>query len=88
MYGSSEESVLVAVVIPEKPALESWAKENNASGSFEELCRNPQVTHSMFCSQTLATGKEMHENTHMSLPVCETSFCRDIFKMQTRFILG
>lgn len=44
MYGNSYENVLVAVVVPDKKALERWASENGAGGaSFEELCNNPKA---------------------------------------------
>lgn len=43
LYGSSEESVLVAVVVPEKSALQAWAKNNNVDGTFEELCQKPKA---------------------------------------------
>ncbi len=42
VYGNSFENVLVAVVVPDKKALESWASSNGA-GSFEELCKNSKV---------------------------------------------
>lgn len=35
VYGSSLESVLVAVVVPKEPALQSWATTNNVQGSIE-----------------------------------------------------
>jgi long-chain acyl-CoA synthetase len=43
VYGNSFENVLVAVVVPDKKKLESWASSNGASGSFEELCKNPKA---------------------------------------------
>lgn len=52
VYGNSFENVLVAVVVPDKKALESWASSNGASGSFEELCRDPKV----ICGLLLAVG--------------------------------
>ena len=43
MYGNSYESVLVAVVVPDKKALQAWASDNGVDNSFEELCKNPKV---------------------------------------------
>ncbi|XP_020582943.1 long chain acyl-CoA synthetase 2 [Phalaenopsis equestris] len=41
VYGSSFESFLVAVAIPERKALEDWAESNQVTaGSFEELCEH------------------------------------------------
>ncbi|XP_038688105.1 long chain acyl-CoA synthetase 4-like [Tripterygium wilfordii] len=41
IYGNSFESFLVAVVNPNKQALERWAEENGVSGDFNSLCENP-----------------------------------------------
>lgn len=40
VYGNSFESFLVAVVVPERKALEDWATNNNESGDFKSLCNN------------------------------------------------
>ncbi|KAL6003570.1 hypothetical protein ACLOJK_023802 [Asimina triloba] len=37
------ESFMVAVVIPERKALEDWASMHNEGGYFESLCRNPKA---------------------------------------------
>jgi long-chain acyl-CoA synthetase len=43
IYGNSFESFLVAVVNPNKQAVEKWAEENDLSGDFNSLCVNPKV---------------------------------------------
>ncbi|ONK69932.1 uncharacterized protein A4U43_C05F28360 [Asparagus officinalis] len=43
IYGNSFESCLVAVVNPNKDALEGWAAQNGASGDFDALCENPKA---------------------------------------------
>ncbi|XAR70180.1 Long-chain-fatty-acid--CoA ligase [Bertholletia excelsa] len=43
IYGNSFESFLVAVVNPNKQALEHWAEENGLSGDFNSLCENPKA---------------------------------------------
>lgn len=43
IYGNSLESFLVAVVNPNKQALESWAQSNGVTGDFETLCGNPKA---------------------------------------------
>ncbi|WCJ33829.1 long-chain acyl-CoA synthetase 2 [Euphorbia peplus] len=40
IYGNSFESFLVAVVVPERQAIENWAANNNVTGDFESLCQN------------------------------------------------
>ncbi|XP_004498184.1 probable CoA ligase CCL6 [Cicer arietinum] len=40
VYGNSFESFLVAVVVPDKKAIEDWAVENNLTGDFKSLCEN------------------------------------------------
>ncbi|CAL4992573.1 unnamed protein product [Urochloa decumbens] len=43
VYGNSFESFLVAVVVPERQALEEWAAANNKAGDFAELCNDPKA---------------------------------------------
>lgn len=43
VYGNSFESCLVAVVIPNQQALESWATDNGQTGDFTALCQNPKA---------------------------------------------
>ncbi|XP_022738098.1 long chain acyl-CoA synthetase 4-like isoform X1 [Durio zibethinus] len=43
IYGNSFESFLVAVVNPNKQALESWAAGNGVSGDFDSICQNPKA---------------------------------------------
>lgn len=43
VYGNSFESFLVAIVNPNKDALERWATENGVGGDFKSLCENPNV---------------------------------------------
>ncbi|KAL0334784.1 UNVERIFIED_CONTAM: Long chain acyl-CoA synthetase 2 [Sesamum radiatum] len=40
VYGNSFESFLVAVVVPERKALEEWAANNQEKGDFQSLCSN------------------------------------------------
>lgn len=43
IYGNSFESYLVAVVNPNKQAVEHYAESHNISGDFESLCENPKI---------------------------------------------
>ncbi|CAA2996828.1 long chain acyl- synthetase 4-like [Olea europaea subsp. europaea] len=43
IYGNSFESFLVAVINPNKQAVERWAEQNGISGDFNSLCQNPKV---------------------------------------------
>ncbi|KAJ7296532.1 hypothetical protein O6H91_Y117700 [Diphasiastrum complanatum] len=43
VYGNSFESVLVAVVVPNKETLERWAKEIGEDHDFSSLCQNPRA---------------------------------------------
>lgn len=40
VYGNSFESFLVAVVVPDRKALEDWAAEHNLTDDFKSLCQN------------------------------------------------
>ncbi|GMJ03862.1 long-chain acyl-CoA synthetase 4 [Hibiscus trionum] len=57
IYGNSFESFLVAVVNPNKEALESWAADNNISGDFESICQNPKAKE-FILGELAKTGKE------------------------------
>lgn len=43
VYGNSFQSFLVAVVNPNKQALECWAEENGVAGDFSSLCQHPRA---------------------------------------------
>ncbi|KAL9263382.1 Long chain acyl-CoA synthetase 4-like protein [Drosera capensis] len=43
VYGNSFRSFLVAVVVPNKQALEAWAEGCGLSGDFKSLCENPKA---------------------------------------------
>eukprot|EP00256_Glycine_max_P041921 XP_006592120.1 long chain acyl-CoA synthetase 2 isoform X2 [Glycine max] len=43
VYGNSFESFLVAVVVPERKALEDWAVKHNSTDDFKSLCENPKA---------------------------------------------
>ncbi|GFZ16399.1 AMP-dependent synthetase and ligase family protein [Actinidia rufa] len=43
IYGNSFESFLIAVVNPNKQALERWAEENSIPGDFNSLCENAKA---------------------------------------------
>ncbi|KAI3453817.1 hypothetical protein Pfo_010480 [Paulownia fortunei] len=43
IYGNSFESFLVAIINPNKPAVEQWAEQNGISGDFNALCENVKV---------------------------------------------
>ena len=42
VYGNSLESTLVAVAVPNEPALLEWAQTNGEEGDFATLCKNPK----------------------------------------------
>lgn len=43
VYGNSFESFLVAVVVPERSALEKWAENYNLTDDFKSLCQNQKA---------------------------------------------
>ncbi|XP_076895073.1 long chain acyl-CoA synthetase 4-like [Bidens hawaiensis] len=57
VYGNSFESCLVAVVNPNKSALEKWARSAELSGDFESLCKDPKVNEYILGELT-RVGKE------------------------------
>ncbi|KAK2966514.1 hypothetical protein RJ640_019043 [Escallonia rubra] len=57
IYGNSFESFLVAVINPNKQAVERWAEENGVSGDFDSLCENPKVKE-YFIGELAKIGKE------------------------------
>ncbi|KAH9610580.1 hypothetical protein KSS87_000865 [Heliosperma pusillum] len=57
VYGNSFESFLVAVVVPERKALEDWAESNQETGDFKTLCKNPKARNYIM-EELNKTGKE------------------------------
>ncbi|XP_077233193.1 putative CoA ligase CCL6 isoform X2 [Tasmannia lanceolata] len=43
IYGNSFESFLVAVVVPDRKAIEDWGATHNKKGDFESLCKNTEA---------------------------------------------
>ncbi|WVZ51202.1 hypothetical protein U9M48_002364 [Paspalum notatum var. saurae] len=58
VYGNSFESFLVAVVVPERQALEEWAAANNKVGDFVELCNDPKAR-GFVLDELNKTGKKL-----------------------------
>lgn len=58
VYGNSFESFLVAVVVPERKALEDWASNHNQTGDFSSLCRNAEARRYML-DELNATGQKL-----------------------------
>ncbi|KAK9667418.1 hypothetical protein RND81_14G254800 [Saponaria officinalis] len=58
VYGNSFESFLVAVVVPERKALEDWAAANNEeTGDFKKLCKSSKARNYLM-EELNRTGKE------------------------------
>ncbi|KAF9618110.1 hypothetical protein IFM89_000069 [Coptis chinensis] len=43
VYGNSFESFLVAVVVPDRKALDDWAAAHHENGEFRSMCENPKA---------------------------------------------
>ena len=43
VFGNSMESTVIAVVVPDEEAVMQWAKDKQKTGSFEELCKDPEL---------------------------------------------
>ncbi|CAH9141379.1 unnamed protein product [Cuscuta epithymum] len=48
IYGNSFEHFLVAVVNPNKTAVEKWAGQNGLAGNFESICESPKTKEYIF----------------------------------------
>ncbi|KAL0408039.1 UNVERIFIED_CONTAM: Long chain acyl-CoA synthetase 4 [Sesamum radiatum] len=57
VYGNSFESFLVAIINPNKQAVEQWAEKNGISGDFNGLCENTEVKN-YFLGQLTRIAKE------------------------------
>jgi long-subunit acyl-CoA synthetase (AMP-forming) len=62
-YGNNFESFLVAVVVPERQALEEWAAANYKAGGFSELC-NDIKARGYFLDELNKTGKKLRVSLH------------------------
>ncbi|KAJ3704132.1 hypothetical protein LUZ61_007837 [Rhynchospora tenuis] len=71
VYGNSFESFLIAVINPNRQAIENWAQSNGISGDFEELCGNPKVKEyilgqiSSFAKEKKLKGFEVIKAVHL-----------------------
>lgn len=43
IYGNSFESYLVAIVNPNKQAIEKWAEENHITADFDSVCEDSKT---------------------------------------------
>nr|XP_015197607.1 PREDICTED: long-chain-fatty-acid--CoA ligase 1-like isoform X2 [Lepisosteus oculatus] len=57
VHGDSLQSHLVGIVVPDPEVFTDWAKERGIVGSYEELCRNPDVKKAVLEDMTVI-GKE------------------------------
>jgi len=57
VYGNSFESFLVAVVVPERKALEDWAVKHNFTDNLQSLYENPQAR-KYILDELNSTGKK------------------------------
>ncbi|KAK8463801.1 hypothetical protein PHAVU_011G049400 [Phaseolus vulgaris] len=57
VYGNSFESFLVAVVVPERKALEDWAVKHNSTDDFKSLFENPK-TRKYILDELNSTGRK------------------------------
>lgn len=57
VYGNSLRRYLVAVVVPDKTELKTWARANSVEGSFEELCMSKEAS-KFVLDQLTETGKK------------------------------
>jgi len=56
VYGSSFEAVVVCIATPDKEALMKWAADTSLEGSFEDICKRPEVK-TMIMEDITANGK-------------------------------
>ncbi|CAI0406754.1 unnamed protein product, partial [Linum tenue] len=57
VYGNSFESFLVAVVVPDKQAIEEWAKQHNVEGDYKALCEDKNARNYVL-DELNSTGKK------------------------------
>ncbi|KAK1419153.1 hypothetical protein QVD17_28312 [Tagetes erecta] len=57
IYGNSFESSLVAIVNPNKQAIEHYAETHHISGDFDSLCENPKIKEYML-GELVRVGKD------------------------------
>lgn len=56
VYGNSFESTLLAVCVPNEPALTEWARSNGVEGDFAQICKDPKAE-AYIMAAVNATGK-------------------------------
>jgi long-subunit acyl-CoA synthetase (AMP-forming) len=43
LYGDSNESFALAIIVPNQKTIEDYARRLNIVGSYEQLCVNPMI---------------------------------------------
>ncbi|KAJ4836051.1 hypothetical protein Tsubulata_008950 [Turnera subulata] len=66
VYGNSFESFIVAIVVPDKQALEDWAARNNETDDFKSLCKNPKAR-KFILDELNATAQKHKVYIHLTL---------------------
>ncbi|RYR32015.1 hypothetical protein Ahy_B01g056988 [Arachis hypogaea] len=62
------ESFLVAVVVPERNALEDWALEHNLTANYKSLCDNLKTR--KYLLDNLNSTAQKHQDIHEKLWLC------------------
>lgn len=73
VYGNSFESFLVAVVVPERKAIEDWAVVHNVSDDFKSLCDNLKAR-KYILDELNSTGQKLQVCINSSSLCCAASF--------------
>jgi long-subunit acyl-CoA synthetase (AMP-forming) len=71
VYGNNFELFLVAVVVPERQALEEWAAANYKAGGFSELC-NDIKARGYILDELNKTGKKLWVSLYMIYHLLQT----------------
>lgn len=67
VYGNSFESFLVAVVVPERKALEDWAVNHNSTDDFKSLFENLKAR-KFILDELNGTGQK-HQVCNIECPI-------------------
>lgn len=81
IYGNSFESSLVAVVNPNKDALEHWAADCGVSGDLAALCENPEAR-KYILGELTKIAKEK------KVSVKRLCFCLSFFSLRYKLIIN
>ena len=83
IYGSSLKNCLVAIIVPEEKAMETWCRQNNLTFNFKDICKNQ-----IFKDKIMQISKEIanEENLNNLEQIKDIYIHDDLFSVENNLL--